>query len=728
MAVSRPTFHESWYRVAELKPRLLSSVHVYRQHFRGRIWYVLENPSTNEFSRLNSAAHNFVALLDGRRTVDECRRICEQQMGDAAPTQPEVIQLLGQLYTSNLLYGDLPADTESMFNRYRTRMHRKLRGALSNLLFVRIPLIDPDRLLDRWVAIAGGLFSRPGLLVWLGVLAFGAFHVVSNLGELVRQSRDVLAPGNLLWLYLALVITKIFHEFSHAFACKRFGQLNGSGGQVHTMGVMFLVFVPLPYVDASSAWAFRNKWHRVVVGAAGMMAELLVASIAAIFWARTSTGTAHIVAYNIIFVASVSTLLFNGNPLLRFDAYYILSDLVEIPNLQERSRGYIYYLVKRYCWALSKTPDPAHSRGEGVWFVFYGLASTAYRIFISIRILLFLNNRLPEELFIVVPVLAGSALVMWALVPLGRFVRYLLTGPELARNRPRAIWSTAAALSAAAILLGVLPAPYHVRVEGVVEPVDLAVIHAGSDGTVGYMLERVAAVKENGRALVRAENRQLSAEKEALEADRRGIEARWRLALTQEPAAAQVFEQQIEAIEQKIGRVDSLLDSLELRSPLSGTWIPSGIEKKKGFYMKRGDQLGLVGSVDDVRVRCTAGQAVAAVLIERPCKGVEVRVRKRPHEPVKARIEKILPAGLEILPSQALGYAVGGSTPTVREDRRGITAAEKFFEVRIRPVGDPPVRLLSGQRVIARISLGARPLAAQWWTSLRQLFQRRFRI
>jgi putative peptide zinc metalloprotease protein len=102
------------------------------------------------------------------------------------------------------------------------------------------------------------------------------------------------------------------------------------------MGVMFLVFFPLPYVDASSAWAFRKKWQRAIVGMAGVMAELAAASIAAIVWTQTSTGTVHIIAYNVIFVASVSTLLFNGNPLLRFDAYYVLADLLEIPK-----RGYL---------------------------------------------------------------------------------------------------------------------------------------------------------------------------------------------------------------------------------------------------------------------------------------------------------------------------------------------------------------------------------------------------
>jgi putative peptide zinc metalloprotease protein len=728
MATKRPTFHESWYRIAELKPRLLSNVHVYRQHFRGQVWHVLENPSNNEFSRLSTPAYSFVALLDGHRTVSECWHICNEQLQDAAPTQGEVIQLLGQLYTSNLLYGDLPADTESLFNRYQARMQRKIRSYLANLLFIHIPLIDPDNFLNRWVNIVGRVFSRTGLAVWFAFLVTGLYYIISNFKELIYQSRDVLAPGNLFWLYLSFIIVKVLHEFSHAFACKRFGKLNGGGGQVHTMGVMFLVFVPMPYVDASSAWAFRNKWHRIVVGTAGMMAELLFASIAAIFWANTSTGTAHIVAYNIIFIASVSTLLFNGNPLLRYDAYYILSDLIEIPNLGERSKSYIYYLIRRYCWSLKYVTSPAHSSGECIWFVFYGIGSTAYRIFISIRILLFLNNRLPEELFIIVPALGLSAIVMWAFVPLFRFLRYLFTGPELSRNRTQAVWSTSGTLFSIILLLGILPLPYHIRLEGVVEPVELAIIHAEADGMVQNILNEVTPVTEHGQFVLNAINPELQTEKEMLEAETRAIETKWRLALTQEAAAAQVLKEQINATKQKLERIDYLLNSLNLSSPLTGTWIPSEIEKKQGLYVKRGQQLGMVGSTNNVRIRGIAGQAIAALLIKQPYKSVEIRVMKKPHKPIQAEIEKILPAGLEILPSQALGYAVGGSTPTQTGDERGIKAAENFFEVRLRPEKNPPVRLLSGQRVVARIELPPRPLAAQWWTSIRQLFQRRFRI
>jgi putative peptide zinc metalloprotease protein len=232
------------------------------------------------------------------------------------------------------------------------------------------------------------------------------------------------------------------------------------------MGVMFLVFFPLPYVDASSAWAFRNRWHRAVVGMSGVMAELSAAAIAAIIWSNTSTGTLHIIAYNVMFIASVSTLLFNGNPLLRFDAYYVLSDLLEIPNLGQRSRSYLYYLVKRYFWGLKRAQNPAYTFGESIWFVFYGLASTAYRLFICVRILLFLNDRLPEELFVLVPLLAFSAIVAWILIPVGKFLQFLATGAELARRRVRAVFLTLCTFCLIIVCVGLIRMPYYWRIEG----------------------------------------------------------------------------------------------------------------------------------------------------------------------------------------------------------------------------------------------------------------------
>ncbi|UCD51092.1 MAG: hypothetical protein JSW27_00370 [Phycisphaerales bacterium] len=728
MSVDRPTFHESWYRVVNLRPRLLSGVKVRRQHFRGRLWYVLENPANNQFARIDEHTYRFLGSLNGRRTVGQAWQLCNELLADNAPTQGEVIQLLGQLYGMNLLYADLPPDVEGLFNRYRRRVRQEILGYLTNLLFIRIPLLDPDSFLNHWVGIVGRFYTWFGLLLWFGLLSTGLYFVLGNFKELVTQSADVLAPSNLILLYLSFVIIKIFHEFSHAFACKKFGQLNRSAGEVHTMGVMFLVFFPLPYVDASSAWAFRGKWQRAIVGMSGVMAELAAASVAAIVWAQTSTGTAHIIAYNVIFVASVSTLLFNGNPLLRFDAYYVLSDVLEIPNLAQRSKNYIYYLVKRYVWGVQKAHSPAFSLGERLWFVFFGLASTAYRVFISIRILLFLNNRLPEQLFILVPLFALAAILGWLVVPLGRFVKYLATGPELARTRHRAVVSTVGGLVGSIALLGLVRMPDHYRIEGIVEPRQFALIHTETDGFVTGFLPSQTQVSPDSSPLLQATNPELQAEYDGMRAERHGLEARLRLAELQEPAAAQIIQEQIAALQEKIERVEAELTALDLRAPFAGVWIAPEIEQAKGVYLRRGETVGFVGSLDNLIVRATAGQDVAAMLFDQSEDIVEIKVKGRPNSTSTGRIDKVLPAGHDVLPSEALGYAAGGTMPTRSQAPQDRTAAERFFEIRIKPTDPNGAGLLTGQRVVARIRMRDKPLLAQWWQAARRLFQRRFHI
>jgi putative peptide zinc metalloprotease protein len=497
---------------------------------------------------------------------------------------------------------------------------------------------------------------------------------------------------------------------------------------------MFLIFMPLPYMDASSAWAFRNKWHRTIVGAAGILTELAIASIAAIVWASTSDGTVRAIAYNVIFIASVSTLLFNGNPLLRFDGYYILSDLVEIPNLWQRSRQYIYYLVKRYAWGVRQPQNPAHSTGERGWFVFYGIASTVYRVFICVRILLFLGDRLPKQLFFVAIALSLGAMVTWVLVPLGKFLRYLATNGELLRVRGRAVGSTVGTLVAIITVIGVIPMADRGRVEGVVEPARLAMVHTAVNGFVQEYLPSGRNVSPDGPPLLVAVNPELDVQREQLLAERRRLQARRRIAMTQEVALAQIYAEQIDALEEQLARVKEQLASLSLKAPMEGTWVSPNIEVIKGAYLERGDAVGLVASLDDVIIRAVAPQSIAALIIfetetGRPAaREVEIRLKGRPDIALEGMIKQILPAGQEDLPSAALGYAAGGPVMTKLDDRRGTRAAERFFEIRIAPDPASGVALMSGQRVVIRFEMSSKPLAAQWWRSLLQLFQRRFHV
>jgi len=724
----RPTFNDSWYRVAQLKPRLRATVQTYRQQYRGRLWHVLADPANNEYFRIDEAAYFFVALLDGQRTVQDAWGSAQQQLGDGAPTQGEAIHLLGRLYVCNLLQADLPPDAAGMFERQRKRRRKEVGGQLLNFLFVRIPLFDPDRFLDRWVKVFGWAFSPVGVMLWALLLVAGLYHLIGRASELAVQATSVLSPANLIWLTISFWLIKAIHEFGHGMACKRFGAVNHTGGEVHTVGLMLMALMPIPYVDASSAWAFRSKWHRFYVAAAGMYVELAVAAIAAIVWANTAAGsTIHAISYNMIFLASVSTLLFNGNPLLRYDAYYMLCDYLETPNLAQRSKDYLYYLIKRYIFGVPKLQDPSHGDGERHWFVPYSVASFVYRIFISVSIILFVA----DQLFIIGVIMACAAVVTWLLMPIVKFIHYLLTHADLARVRGRAVGSSALTAAALAIMLGGVPMPDRGRAEGIVEPRQLAIIHAAADGFVQSVTPTGRRVTPQDEPLLAAHNPQMLAERAGALADKRLYEAQ-RRASGDDAVTMQTLSRHIETLERKLTVMDERLAMLQVKAPFEGVWVAPEIEFMQGAYVRRGDQIGVVATVDDLIIRVTADQHLGPRIEPELGTGgeVEIRVKGRPDLRFTGRITRVSPAGQERLPSAALGLFAGGSIGTDASDTSGTRAAESFFEVRIDPnvTAEQVEQLFTGQRVVVRFEMPSRPLAAQGWRALAQVLQRRFQI
>lgn len=724
MSIDRPTFSESWYRVSELTPRLHGAVNVQRQHFRGVRWFVLQDPVGVRFFRLSEAAYHFAAMLDGRRTVGQVWQICMERFGDGAPTQGEVIQLLCQLHDSNLLQGNLAPDAEALFKRHRKRVWRDVRSAFGNLFFIRIPLWDPDRFLDRWVGVVGHVFSKTGLVVWVAILLAGLWSITSHFGTLAAKAQDVLNPENLPLLYAAILIVKLFHEMGHAFSCKHFGRLSGAGGEVHQMGLTLLFFTPLPFVDASSAWALRDKWHRIIVGASGMLAELAIAAFAAILWTQTADGSAvHAIAYNIMLIASVSSLAFNGNPFLRYDAYYILLDLLEIPNLESRSKLYVNYLVKRYVWGLDQAADPGHTSGERGWLVFYAIASTVVRMFIMGAIALMLMNR-----FVMIGTLLAAALMFrWGLLPLVHLFRYLTTSPELGRHRARAGVTSALAAGVLFVAIGWVKMPDRCQIEGVVEPVDYSVIHMKTTGFVGTVLESGTRTGPEGPTLIAANSPELEAKRDQLAADNHRLQLSRQAAQTQDAAGAQIMDEKIAALDEQIVRTRRNLEDLVLRSPITGVWVAPDADRLVAMRLDQGQRIGVVVNLDRLRIRAVASQQVASRLIEAARTPVDIRVKNRPDLELTGRIQQIIPAGQEQLPSAALGYAAGGATRIDQEDSSGRRAADPFFEVLVTPSASASVVLRPGQTMALRFETEPKPLFVQGWRTLLQLFQTRSR-
>jgi putative peptide zinc metalloprotease protein len=736
LAGQNPTFSESWYRVAQLRPRLRSTVQTRRQHFRGQIWHIVQDPANNSYFRLHPAAYRFVAMLDGRRSVADAWRASAAALGDESLTQTEAVAVLGQLYSANLIQAELPPDAEGLFRRHQKRRGREIRTWLTNILFLRVPLFDPDRLLGALAAAAGWLFSPVGLLLWLAVLGVGAYFAAGAWDELAGRTRQLLQSERILRflpaLYGAMVLTKVVHEFGHGLACKRFGRLARGGGEVHVMGLMLLIFTPMPYVDASSAWALRSKLHRCIVGAAGMMAELALAAVAAVAWVWTA-GAAdpwqqglHAACFYVMFISTVSTIVFNANPLLRFDGYYILSDLLEIPNLAERSRQHVQYLVKRYAYGVRGALEVAQGAGERAWLLGYGLASTAFKLYISVRILLFLTERYFEVGMAVAAIMGFT----WLVLPMGRFLKYLAADSELARTRARAVAITAAVVLPVAAALALPDAPDRWRVEGTVEPVNVAYIHAGADGFVTAALPDDSTVQGPDAAgaatvLISAVNRQLAQDANDLEIAKEILAARRRVAQLQSAAdprdlaLVQILDASLASLDKQHVLAAQELAGLTVRSPLGGRWISTEADFLRGAYVKKGRKIGKVVALAPVIIVADCPHRLAGMLMAEALPTAEIRVVGQPATKL-AGTWKIRPAG-----TRGENDAPVRASSVEDAAQAGRARDGAAFELVVTPSGPGASQLMPGESVMVRLELPPRPLLSQWWRSIRQLAQRR---
>ena len=312
--------------VAELSPQLRRHTETFSQLYRGERWYVLRDLASGRHLRFNGQAYELIGRLDGECTVQEIWDQLLETQGDSALTQDEVIQILTQLFAIDALKSGLPADAKALFRRFQQEQRLRRQRAIMNPLSIRVPLLDPDRFLNRFLPWVDPLFSKAGIAAWLMVVGFAALLTLVNFQPLTSAvDLDIISPANLPLMALMYVIIKTLHEFAHAFTVKRWG------GEVHEMGITLLVFVPIPYVDASAAWGFRDKHKRALVGAVGILSELFLAALALFIWLSVEPGLIKDAALNAFLIGTVSTILFNANPLLRFDGYYVLQDLIEIP-------------------------------------------------------------------------------------------------------------------------------------------------------------------------------------------------------------------------------------------------------------------------------------------------------------------------------------------------------------------------------------------------------------
>jgi putative peptide zinc metalloprotease protein len=712
--LSEELYSSSWYRVANLRPRLRGHVRMHRHSYRGELWYVLEDRVSHRMHRFNPPAHFILGLMDGRRSVQELWDAALARFGDDAPTQDELIRLLGQLHAADVMQSEIAPDVAELLHRTQKMRRKSLMQKLSPLS-LRIPLVDPDRWLERWLPWYRWLFGPAGAALWLAVVGTALVIATAHWRELTENLTDrVLAPQNLLLLALTFPLVKLLHELGHACAVRAWG------GEVHEMGVMLLVLMPVPYVDATASSVFHETRRRVVVGAAGMLVETFVAALALFLWLQAEPGVLRAVLYDVMLIAGVSTVVFNLNPLLRFDGYFILADLLQMPNLRQRGTQYLAHLVESRAFGVRSSGFEAGPRERG-WLAAFTVASFLYRIVVMVGIALFIAT----EYFFVGVLLAlwvVGATIAW---PLLKGVNHVLTSPKLQRRRARAVTVAGGAAAVAALVLFAVPLPLWTTAQGVTWAPDDAVVHARTDGFVRRVATASGAAVHKGRPLIETEDPQLPPRIRMLEARLRMLEVRAHAELMVDRVRPEITQEEMKTVRAELELARQRAAELVIVSPADGVFVLDGAQDLPERYLRKGQLVGFVVSPVTATVRVLVSQDDVDLVRARNDR-VEVRLAGRRAETLEARLRREVPAASARLPNPALATQGGGLVATDPSQPDAPTALARWFEFELELPAEHARAL--GERVYVRFEHGWEPLAWRLLRAARQVFMKQFTL
>jgi putative peptide zinc metalloprotease protein len=708
-----------WQRLESLRPSLPRHIHIQRRDYNNERWYILQDKSNGRFHRLTPSAWRLISAMDGRNSLGHVLASAAHEefytSAEEIPTRDDLIHLLQYLHVADLLVCDLPPNTQELFARREQKKQQRWLRLLMNPLTWNIPLGNPDRLLNKLMPLARLLASRSMGIVWLLVVGYALLQAGVHWTQLTQGHLDrVLSPSNLFLLWLTYPCFKVLHELGHGLFTKVWG------GQVNDCGLVFVVGTPLPYVDASAATGFQSKRQRLMVGAAGMAVELFLAALALLLWLQLPNGFLRDFLYNIIIIGGVSTLFFNGNPLMRFDGYHLLTDAFDLPNLATRANQQFSYLLRRYVYGVSGIFSPAVNAREAVLLTGYSIAAFAYRVFMLFFIILLVANYFPTLGLVI-----GCWLLFFQLLwPAIKALNYLLRDKQLARTRTRALGVTVVGAALVVLLLVAVPMPMSTSTEAVLWLPDEARVKVESSGEVAQVLVADGDTVVQGQELVRLSNPVLVANLAVQQAHLREYEARYQQAWVDDRAQAQLFEQDIKAIKAEIDLLQMRVVNLVVRSPSQGIFRITRQYHLPGSFLKQGDELALIEKPDSVRVRAALLQDEVG-LVRQATQSISIRFASNPSHSINASMVQDIPVATRELPSQILGAQGGGRLAVDATQPTGTRVKENVFLLDL-TLQDFVQSGHYGERAYVKFQHPAEPLVTQWYRSLQQLFIRHF--
>ncbi len=598
-------------------PALRSDLLVSQQMFEGRSYYVVKDPISLQYFRMTSEDYFLATLFDGKRTFGAIRELyVERYPHVRLDYTPEELNERVLRFANDLaLLQFLSVQGQRLKARWdQAKTAKKKKGRLYNLanqvFFFRKSLLDPDRIFGRMAKPLWWIWTRPTLWISIVIIALGAIVFISKADRIGEAIANLFSIQNIALMWITMFVIKSIHELGHGLTCKHFG------GEVHEIGAMMLVFQPYFFVNVSDSWTMPNRMHRVLVSFAGIYVELIFAAFATFLWAIVQPGALRDFLFNFIFLASVSTIIFNANPLMRFDGYYIMMDLLEVPNLQAKSRALITHHMKRVLFG-AKTADPVLQRmplpKKRLWlFYTYAILSWVYGYWVIYSLIVFMKPHLePLGLAGLANWFSALALTSWVLLPFIGFFKSLDFKREdwNPGGRLRRLGSVGAWLLGGFIALCFVPWSLTIKRAGTVELADPQQVRPEVSGFVQQVLVREGERVKAGMPLAQLANREALQIRTEADMRMKVATATVQRALGEgKPAEFKQAESMRAAAETKFKEADRDVRNLTLTATADGTVLTPNLDKVKGRLIKSGELLCEIAPLDPLRIKLALGE------------------------------------------------------------------------------------------------------------------------
>lgn len=650
-----------------------------RHVFMGEASYIVRDPISFQGHRFSLEDYRILSMLSGDKSLSEVFANLVSQGTLSNEEQDSFYEFVVNLQRLGMLTSPF-TDVQALYKRYQGKVKAKQKSYMMALLSFKVPLWNPDTFLKKTMPYASFLFSQWFFCVW-------CFFLVIALGILWVRAADfgnalsgLLAASNIPILWTTLVGLKVLHEFGHAYACRRYG------GYVPEMGAMLMLLTPCAYVDASSSWSFPKRWHRVVVGLGGMYFESIAAIIATFVWATTSPGLVNSAAHQVILLASIVTIGFNINPLMRYDGYYIMGDVLGLPNFRQMSIKQVQGYCKRILFGIPVPPSDL-SRSLKIILTVYGSLASVYKIVISLGMCAAI-----AMMFYWVGMMVGAIMLVTTFTGMiTKACKYLWFSKELANYRKLAIGYSVVLLATGPLVLLFCPIPGEIEALGVVGTDHEQIVRLDSPGFVSQVDVEPGEEVHSGQSMVVLRNTELEAALQSHRAELAKVRTELRGVGRQDPVAASKLKRQLEYLEQQIVDATRKLDQLQVKAELDGRVMQSISFRKMDAYVPAGEPICTVGS-GCWKVKAVANALEIADSLPQVGQEVECKFRSQCGHTFIGKVTKVSPAGSNVVGHPQLTQLGGGF---IAVDPSTMQAQEPFFEVEIVFEDDPNLQFLS---------------------------------